>query len=157
FDRVKHDLPRQVLLNMVPGPGKHMWRDECQHFVWTPSCLSTALAGCFTRPRSCPKARISNTGSKPWPVTCLARFSISTVSTGRRRSSRANTTKAAPSMKPRRRFLLMYLAWFPQTNYLLLSGGGLLDTLLRQPVQIFAGAYAFVRGCDNWVKALKDA
>jgi hypothetical protein len=52
--------------------------------------------------------------------------------------------------------LLMYLAYFPHTNYLLLEGGGVWDLILTKPVQIFAGIYAFVRGMDNIVTGLRD-
>jgi hypothetical protein len=31
-----------------------------------------------------------------------------------------------------------------------------LDPLLRMPVQIFAGIYAFVRGLDNFVTSVRE-
>jgi ABC-type transport system involved in cytochrome c biogenesis permease subunit len=52
--------------------------------------------------------------------------------------------------------LLIYLAFFPHTNYLLINGGGFWDTVLTEPVKIFAGIYAFVRGCDNIVTGLRN-
>jgi hypothetical protein len=53
-------------------------------------------------------------------------------------------------------FLLIYLAYFPHTNYLLLESGTLWDTILTEPVRIFAGIYAFVRGCDNIVTGVRN-
>jgi len=50
----------------------------------------------------------------------------------------------------------MFLAYFPHTNNLLLNWGGIWDTVLTEPVKIFAGIYAFVRGCDNMVTGLRE-
>jgi rhomboid family protein len=52
--------------------------------------------------------------------------------------------------------LLMYLAWFPHSYALLYSEPGAIDKLLTMPVQIFAGIYAFVRGCDNFLSGVRD-
>jgi hypothetical protein len=51
--------------------------------------------------------------------------------------------------------LLIYLAFFPHTNYMLVKNSGVWDRLLTEPVKIFAGIYAFVRGCDNIVTGLR--
>jgi hypothetical protein len=53
--------------------------------------------------------------------------------------------------------LLIYLAFFPHTNNLLLNRSTVWDTILTEPVKIFAGIYAFVRGCDNIVTGLRKA
>jgi hypothetical protein len=52
--------------------------------------------------------------------------------------------------------LLIYLTFFPHTNYLLLVGGGSWDKAFTEPVKLFAGIYAFVRGCDNIVTGLRN-
>jgi hypothetical protein len=53
---------------------------------------------------------------------------------------------------------LIFLLWIPHGPVVLIAEGGndFLNVLFTKPVQIAAGIYAFVRGCDKITKRWEE-